>query len=563
VSESKNAVFLSYAAEDSEAAQHLCAALRAAGIEVWFDQSELRGGDAWDQKIRREIHECALFIPIISARTQARLEGYFRREWKLAAARTHDMADDKPFLVPVVVDGTTEQDARVPEQFRAVQWTSNPAGGISSALIDRILQLLLPVNRTRPTPIRPESRAPSALSAHAAAVQSAIRDISISILPFINHARTTELDTLAKCIAEDLASQLARTPGFHVVAQPAVAAAVQPNAEHMQHIPQPARARYVISGSVRQYEPGSVRVAIQIIESASGQYVWTMQHDLAAPSAPREVDDFVAGTSAKIEQQLTLVEAREGQKRTDGLDAWDKMRQANSALFSAGWSEDAVDSSVRLLREAIALDPKLALAHAQKALIMALASNWGLLGGDDPREEARADAEKALELEPTKSEVLGCAGCALADLGHTERAQPLLERAIEENPNNAQAWCALGAIQVLRRQYEQAVESLRRGLRISPTDYRRSIWLTFFASALVRLEKFDEALTAAQGACRADSKFYPAPIVLAVVLTKLGKKVEVMKALTEARRIRPRLAIGEIRFWAGQLLDEPAASLGL
>ena len=43
------AVFLSYASQDAEAAQRICAALRAAGIEVWLDQSELRGGDAWDR----------------------------------------------------------------------------------------------------------------------------------------------------------------------------------------------------------------------------------------------------------------------------------------------------------------------------------------------------------------------------------------------------------------------------------------------------------------------------------------------------------------------------------
>ena len=61
------AVFLSYASQDSEAARRICEALRAAGIEVWFDQSELRGGDAWDRKIRRQIRGLrALFIPIIS-----------------------------------------------------------------------------------------------------------------------------------------------------------------------------------------------------------------------------------------------------------------------------------------------------------------------------------------------------------------------------------------------------------------------------------------------------------------------------------------------------------------
>jgi hypothetical protein len=133
VTEASHAVFLSYASQDAQTARKICEALRAAGIEVWFDQSELRGGDAWDQKIRREIRDCALFMPVISANTQARLEGYFRREWKLAVSRTHDMADDKPFLVPVVIDGTRDQDARVPEQFHAVQWTYVPTGEISTA----------------------------------------------------------------------------------------------------------------------------------------------------------------------------------------------------------------------------------------------------------------------------------------------------------------------------------------------------------------------------------------------------------------------------------------------
>ena len=55
------AVFLSYASQDAEAAQKICDALRSAGVDVWFDQSELRGGDAWDRQIRERIHDCRLF----------------------------------------------------------------------------------------------------------------------------------------------------------------------------------------------------------------------------------------------------------------------------------------------------------------------------------------------------------------------------------------------------------------------------------------------------------------------------------------------------------------------
>jgi len=86
-------------------------------VEVWFDQSELVGGDAWDAKIRGQIKACALFVPVISANTQARREGYFRIEWKLAAQRTHAIADGTPFLLPVMIDDTHDGEALVPEEF--------------------------------------------------------------------------------------------------------------------------------------------------------------------------------------------------------------------------------------------------------------------------------------------------------------------------------------------------------------------------------------------------------------------------------------------------------------
>ena len=104
MSDATKAVFLSYAREDTEPAKRIADALRAFGVEVWFDQSELRGGDAWDTKIRNQIKTCALFVPVVSQRTEERSEGYFRREWKLAIDRTHDMAGGKSFIVPIVID---------------------------------------------------------------------------------------------------------------------------------------------------------------------------------------------------------------------------------------------------------------------------------------------------------------------------------------------------------------------------------------------------------------------------------------------------------------------------
>jgi len=111
VTEPSRAVFLSYASQDAEVVHRICEALRAGGIEVFLDQSELRC-DAWDQQIRHEIHDCRLFMPIISEHTQERLEGYFRHEWMLAGCsevtQCSELAGDVDYLLTVQVRGMKE-----------------------------------------------------------------------------------------------------------------------------------------------------------------------------------------------------------------------------------------------------------------------------------------------------------------------------------------------------------------------------------------------------------------------------------------------------------------------
>ena len=142
VTEPSHAVFLSYASEDTQAAQRICEALRDGGIEVWFDQSELRGGEAWDQSIRKQIKDCGLFIPIVSRHTHERAEGYHRLEWKLAVDRSHLIMANKAFLVPVVIDDIRDDDENVPDRFREVQWTRLPGGDTPPAFVERVQRLL-------------------------------------------------------------------------------------------------------------------------------------------------------------------------------------------------------------------------------------------------------------------------------------------------------------------------------------------------------------------------------------------------------------------------------------
>ncbi len=101
-----NAVFVSYAREDLAAVQKLKAGLDAAGIKTWFDLERLEGGDDYDRKIQRNIGRCSYFIPVVSATTQRRLEGYFRREWSYAIDRARNIAEGALFILPVTIDDT-------------------------------------------------------------------------------------------------------------------------------------------------------------------------------------------------------------------------------------------------------------------------------------------------------------------------------------------------------------------------------------------------------------------------------------------------------------------------
>ncbi len=170
--EPNRAVFLSYASQDADIARRICETLRAAGIEVWFDQSELRGGDLWDQKIRKQIKDCALFLPIISAATQARTEGYFRLEWKLADRRTDLIGKSKAFLLPICIDDTRDAEADVPDSFVAVQWIRLPDGETTPDFSARVKTLLAAGGGTRAplaasappigTPSLPRAKSPRA-----------------------------------------------------------------------------------------------------------------------------------------------------------------------------------------------------------------------------------------------------------------------------------------------------------------------------------------------------------------------------------------------------------------
>ena len=167
--ENPTLVFICYPREDELAAKNIFEGLRSAGINAWIDNEGLKGGDAWERKIRKLIETCTLFIPIISTTAISRDEGFYRREWQQATERRKGIADRVPFLVPVAIDDTSPGDAAdcVPSEFLDAEWMHLRGGIVKNEFVSHILQLLAArahARRARATDIKVPLETPSGLS---------------------------------------------------------------------------------------------------------------------------------------------------------------------------------------------------------------------------------------------------------------------------------------------------------------------------------------------------------------------------------------------------------------
>ncbi len=366
---------------------------------------------------------------------------------------------------------------------------------------------------------------------------------SIAVLPLDNMSDSRDYDYLADGITEDIITLLARIPSFFVIARNS-SFSYTGQQRDIRQVGRELGVRYVVEGSLRPLGE-RVRVTVQLIEAESGKHVWAERFERAAADLIDVQDEITNAIVTRLEPELTRAEFELIRRRPpSNMGAWNYYVQASSVLSLKGWHERTFAESAELYRKAIALDPDFAPAHAALSLLLAIGHMIGHVSEPD---EALAEADRALALDSDSSEVLGFAGCALSDLGHTTRGIEILERAIDRDPSNAQAWVALGAAQLTTRQPERAIASLEHGLRISPRDNRLAVWMGIYALALGWVGRLEEAIEQARIACRGDDKLHNPRVVLAALLETAGRTDEAVAVLAEARRIRSKLSLREVR----------------
>lgn len=500
VPDTSQAVFLSYASQDAEVARRMCDALRAGGIEVWFDQSELKGGDAWDASIRKQIKSCALFIPVISKNTHARGEGYFRLEWKLAVDRSHLLASDLPFLLPVVVDDTLEQEDRVPERFREVQWMRLAAGADTDTFVAHVHRLLLPEAVPAPPARAPVPKLPSASlvagnqrppqtyrrfipwivgvllilavgyfgaekllgTSHAVATAEAAPDKSVAVLPFADMSEKKDQEYLSDGLSEELIDKLAQVQDLRVPARSS-SFYFKGKQATIAEIAKTLGVSHILEGSVRK-SGNDLRITAQLIRASNGYHVWSTTFDRHLDDIFKLEDEIASAVVSAL--KVSLKGDLTPEMGTKNAEAYSLYLQGRYMDRAAGNKEDHL-KALGYMEKAIEIDPLFASAWADRSEML-----------DDlgRHTEARQSADQALKLNPKLPDAhTALARTIIIDDMDTASAEEQLQQTLALDPDNSWALAWVGTIAAYRGDFSKAIEILQRALLIDPVNvYRNS-----------------------------------------------------------------------------------------
>ena len=567
------AIFLSYASQDAEIARRICDALQALGLKVWFDQSALRGGDAWDASIRRQIKECTLFVPVISANTQAREEGYFRREWNLAVNRTLDMADGKAFLLPVVIDATIDANARVPEKFREVQWTHLPgthlpgthlpAGEALAAFAERV-QRLLSGGATPPQPVAPPRAVPTSGSTYA---QAASEPPSIAVLPFVNMSRDEENEYFADGLSEELLNVLAKIRGLRVASRTS-AFSFKGKDIDLPTIAQKLNVATVLEGSVRK-SGNRVRITAQLIEVATDSHLWSETYDRELDDIFAVQDDIAQSVVKELRAALLGVEGENAATRTAAAD----VRRAAVgrgdnpeafALYLRGKfigervTQSDSDKAIELFKKALAIDPNFALAWAELARAHQLQAGFGFARIDEGFERAREAAQQALKIAPDMAE--GHIQLGLLQESYDwdwAAADASFRRALELAPGDGNAVRAAAGLARILGRFDEALALMEKAIALdplSPRTHRQAAMIYLVAGRL------DDAAASFQLSLDLSPNFGLAHAFLAIARMLQGRSEEGLAlAKAESHDVFRNLAFAMIQHSLGHPAESDAA----
>ena len=290
-------------------------------------------------------------------------------------------------------------------------------------------------------------------------------------------------------ITEDIITELSRSRSLFVIARNS-SFQYRDKAVDVRRIARDLGVRYVVEGSVRKM--GSrIRITAQLIDAVSGNHLWSERFDRGIEELFDVQDELTQTIVATVAGRLEDAEIRmASNRRTDSLPAYDCLLRGIQHLRDVGMENNR--RARELFEQAVALDPRYALAHAYLALSLLVENNYGA-ASDAIKQRALDVATTAVRLDPRESRCHTFLGQVHRFRDEYDLAISHLEHGVALNPNDAIGIVHLSAALGVSGRAEEGIELVRRAIRLDP--YLKFAWGTL-AFCLYAVRRYEEALAA-------------------------------------------------------------------
>jgi len=519
-------LFLSYKAEDRERVAPLVRALEEDGLTVWWD-AHIGAGDSWRETILRHL-ESARCVIVVWSRRSVGPHGEFVRDEATRAL-------NRKTYFPVRIDkvdpplGFGESQALDLNGWNGDR--SDPRYRALLAVLCSRLGIKVP-SLHGPREEAPRLTRRTALTGGAAATAvlagggawfltrpTAGKADSIAVLPFANLSGDPAQAYFSDGIAEELRAALARIPGLKVVARTSSEAVRNADAAtaaarlHVQNI---------LTGSVRR-SPSVMRIGAQLIDGKDGTERWSEVYDRPLGDVLQIQSDIAQKVAAALAIRLAPAKARQlTSGGTSNAAAYDLFLKG-VAVRQSGHTRDNLNEAVGLLNQAIKTDPHYADAHAMKAISLAeRAAGFSENAADMRRGYAEADraARQAVALSPDAAYAHAALATVMAGQLNLKAADAEFRIAAAQAPSNAVILGDYGRFLGFLGQFQRAFEFGRRTEAIDPLNARSySIeMITYFYA-----RRYSECVEAAHRIQKLAPDSIPALITLGDALSELGR----------------------------------------
>ncbi|MCH7794798.1 MAG: adenylate/guanylate cyclase domain-containing protein [Proteobacteria bacterium] len=378
---------------------------------------------------------------------------------------------------------------------------------------------------------------------------------SIVVLPFENLSGDPEQGYFSDGITEDIITELSKFRSLFVIARSS-SFSFRGQSPEVKEVSRRLGVRYVVEGSVRR-SGNRVRIAAQLIDAVADAHLWAERYDRVLEDIFTVQDEVTEAIVAAIAPELGKAEQQLAtSKKLENLNVWEVYQRGMWHLYQR--TKDDLAEARRLFEAALSLDPGLSLACS--ALVDAYYYEVVLGLADSVAEncdKALQVARRAVELDPDDA----AAHCAMGKARIVRRehalAVPDLQLAIDLNPSSAWAHYGLGAAAVFSGHAGEAIRHLERAIRLSPRDQHMGSFMVRLAEAYLVKRDYPGAVQWARKALQQQGFQWSRYAALLAGLGFLGEREEARRVLDECLAQRPNFSVTMVR--DGHLYTDAAA----